>query len=84
MNSRLAGALVWRDFRIELSYRVPWMLDAIGLVSVLAICCHELTCVNSPPNAMMCDPFMTDTLSAMSFTGEFRRCELVAVLTGEM
>ncbi|TMK39825.1 MAG: ABC transporter permease [Actinobacteria bacterium] len=37
MNSRLAGALVWRDFRIELSYRVPWMLDAIGLVSVLAI-----------------------------------------------
>ena len=55
----------------------------VGMVSVLAICCQELTCVNSPPKEKRCAPFMTDTLSAISFTGELRRCELVAVVTGE-
>ena len=28
-------------------------------VSLLAICCHELTCVNSPPNESWCEPCIT-------------------------
>jgi hypothetical protein len=55
-----------------------------GMVSLLAINCQELICVNSPPKEMRCEPFMTDTLSAMFLTGELRRCELVAVVTPEM
>jgi ABC-type multidrug transport system permease subunit len=37
MTRRLAAALVWRDSRVELSYRTPWLLDGIALVSILAI-----------------------------------------------
>jgi ABC-type polysaccharide/polyol phosphate export permease len=34
---RALGALLWRDLRLDLSYRLPFALDAIGLVSVVAI-----------------------------------------------
>lgn len=37
MSRRIAAALLWRDLRIDLSYRVPWVMDVIGLVSLLAI-----------------------------------------------
>jgi ABC-2 type transport system permease protein len=29
--------MLWRDLRLELSHRLPWAMDAIGLISVLAI-----------------------------------------------
>lgn len=37
INSRLTAAVVWRDFRTDMSYRLPWAMDVIGLISILAV-----------------------------------------------
>lgn len=37
MSRRIATALVWRDWSIDVSYHVPWVMDLLGLASVLAV-----------------------------------------------
>jgi ABC-2 type transport system permease protein len=37
ITRNLVQGLVWRDLRVELSYRVPWALDVIGLIATLAV-----------------------------------------------
>ena len=37
MRNRVALAMLWRDLRLDLSYRAPWLMDVFGLISVMAV-----------------------------------------------